>query len=210
MGIYTIGELALSDIFVLRKTFKSFGDVLYNNANGIGSDLVGGFEQVREFKSMGNSSTLPYDVKIREEAYVALLSLSEIVSASLRNYGVLAGEIAVTLKTSDFKVYSHMKRLEENIDCTKAVFLYSCEVFDEMWEGEPIRQIGIRAERFSQERYIQLSLFGRDWDKYRKADFAADEIRLKYGDEAVLRSALLKSPFYIKDRDRLEINNTIF
>ncbi len=210
IGIYTIGDLAKSDINVLRKHFKSYADVIYNNANGIGSDLVGGFEQVREIKSMGNSSTLPYDVKIKEDAYTALLSLSEIVSSRLRDHGVFAGEIAVNIKTSDFKMYSHMKKLSEGVDCTNAVFLYSCEIFNEMWNGEPLRQIGIRAERFSYDRYIQLSLFGKDWDKNRKADIAADKIRLKYGNRAVIRSALLDSPFYIKDRGRLEINNTIF
>lgn len=210
LAIYTIGDLAKFDLNILRLHFKSYADVLHNNANGIGSDLVGGFEQTRELKSMGNSSTLPYDVNVREEAYTMLLSLSEIVSARLRDYGVFAGEIAVSIKTCDFKVTSHMKRLDEKIDSTNAVFFYSCEIFDEMWKGEPLRQIGIRAERFSYDRYVQLSLFGRDWEKNRKADFAADKIRLLYGNDAVMRAALLNSPFFIKNHGRLEINNTIF
>ncbi len=210
LGIYTIGDLANFDIKILRFHFKSFADVLYNNANGIGSDLVGGFEQVREIKSMGNSSTLPYDVKAKDDAYTMLLSLSEVVSARLRDHGVLAGELAVTLKTKDFKVYSHIKKLDENIDCTNAVFYYACKIFDEMWSGEPLRQIGIRAERLSCEKYIQMSLFGKDWDKSRKADFAADKVRLRFGNDSMLRTALLNSPFYFKDHGKLEINNTIF
>lgn len=210
IGISTIGDLAKYDLKALRLHFKSYADVIYNNANGIGSDIVGGFEQVRELKSMGNSATMPYDVKVKEEAYNMLLSLSEIVSARLRDYGAFAGEIAVMLKTADFRVTSHMKRLDECVDCTNAVFKYSCELFDELWNGEALRQIGIRAERLSYDRYEQLSLFGKDWDKNRKADFAADKIRLMYGTEAITRTALINSPFYMKERGRLEINNTIF
>lgn len=210
LGIYTIGELAHYDTSVLRKHFKSFGDVLHNYANGIGSDTVNSFESTREIKSIGNSSTLPFDVKIKDEAHTALLSIAEIVAGRLRDSGFFAGALVVSIKNSDFRVVSRTVTLDEQVNCTNAVYSYCCDIFDDMWDGEPIRQIGIRAEKLSRENYVQMSLFGHNWDKNQKADEAADIIRSRFGQDSVMRSSLLNSPFYIRDKKRLDINNTVF
>ena len=210
LGVYTIGELAKCDVLTLRKHFKSFGDVLHNYSNGIAGDIVSSFESTREIKSIGNSSTLPFDVKVKDEAHTALLSLAEVVAGRLRDSGFFAGALAVSVKNKDFRVVSHTRMLDEQVNCTAAVYSYCCEIFDEMWSGEPIRQLGIRADKLTRENYAQMSLFGRNWEKNQKADEAADKIRSMFGPNAVMRSSLLNSPFYIKDKKRLDIDNKAF
>lgn len=189
MGIRTVGELAAYPPKLLEKEFKSFGKLLHAYANGIDDSPVA--PSVSESKSIGNSTTTPFDVTDREAAYKILLALSETVSMRLRQEKLCAEEIAVTLKTADFQVYSHQKQLANAIDCTNAVYAAAAEIFDEVWKGEPLRLLGVRAGKLCKEDCIQLSLLEQDWSKQKKADAAMDAIRKKYGKNSICRSTFL-------------------
>lgn len=191
MGIRTIGELAAYPPLLLEREFKSFGRLLHAYANGIDDSPVAPIDTVSESKSIGNSTTTHFDVADHETAHKILLALSETVSMRLRKEGLCAEEIAVTLKTSDFQVYSHQKQLTNAVDCTNAVYAAAAEVFDEVWKGEPLRLLGVRAGRLCKEDCVQLSLLGQDWSKQKKADAAMDAIRKKYGKNSICRSTFL-------------------
>lgn len=181
MGIRTIGELANFPLPLLEKEFKSFGRMLHAYANGIDDSPVVPESEATELKSIGNSTTTSFDVEDRETAYKILLALSETVSMRLRGHKLCAQEIAVTLKSSDFKVYSHQKQLVNAVDCTNAVYETAKEIFDEVWKKEPLRLLGVRAGKLCAEDCVQLSFLEEDWSKQKKADAAMDAIRLKYG-----------------------------
>ncbi|MCB5521142.1 hypothetical protein LIP81_21980, partial [Erysipelatoclostridium ramosum] len=70
----------------------------------------------------------------------------------------------------------------------------ACRLFDELWDGAPIRLLGVRTSRVSREESgRQLSLFDHtDYDKLEKMDQAVDEIRKKFGTGAVMRASFLK------------------
>ncbi|MBO5150085.1 MAG: DNA polymerase IV [Anaerotignum sp.] len=188
MGIRTIGELANFPLPLLEKEFKSFGRMLHAYANGIDDSPVVPESEATELKSIGNSTTTSFDVEDRETAYKILLALSETVSMRLRGHKLCAQEIAVTLKSSDFKVYSHQKQLVNAVDCTNAVYETAKEIFDEVWKKEPLRLLGVRAGKLCAEDCVQLSFLEEDWSKQKKADAAMDTIRLKYGKNTVRRS----------------------
>ena len=189
MGIRTVGELAAYPPLLLEKEFKSFGKLLHAYANGIDDSPVA--PSVSESKSIGNSTTTPFDVTDREAAYKILLALSETVSMRLRQEKLCAEEIAVTLKTANFQVYSHQKQLPNAIAGTNAVYAAAAEIFDEVWKGEPLRLLGVRAGKLCKEDCIQLSLLEQDWSKQKKADAAMDAIRKKYGKNSICRSTFL-------------------
>lgn len=188
MGIRTIGELANFPLPLLEKEFKSFGRMLHAYANGIDDSPVVPESEATELKSIGNSTTTSFDVEERETAYKILLALSETVSMRLRGHKLCAQEIAVTLKSSDFKVYSHQKQLVNAVDYTNAVYETAKEIFDEVWKKEPLRLLGVRAGKLCAEDCVQLSFLEEDWSKQKKADAAMDAIRLKYGKNTVRRS----------------------
>ena len=189
MGIRTVGELAAYPPLLLEKEFKSFGKLLHAYANGIDDSPVA--PSVSESKSIGNSTTTPFDVTDREAAHKILLALSETVSMRLRQEKLCAEKIAVTLKTADFQVYSHQKQLANAIDCTNAVYTAAAEIFDGVWKGEPLRLLGVRAGKLCKEDCIQLSLLEQDWSKQKKVDAAMDAIRKKYGKNSICRSTFL-------------------
>ncbi len=99
VGIRTIGDLAQMDPEILEAHLKSFGKLIWENANGIGSDVVESEETAA--KGVGNSTTLSSDVTDAENAKKVLLSLAESVSGRLRKHEFLAGNATVEIKYAD-------------------------------------------------------------------------------------------------------------
>ncbi len=205
LGIHTIGDLAQMDPKLLEAHLKSFGRMIWNNANGIGSDVVE--TESAAAKGVGNSTTLGKDVTDSAEAKKILLSLAESVSGRLRKHGYLAGNAAVEIKYSDFSKCSHQAPFLSPTNATGKIHELSCRLFDELWNGSPVRLLGIRTSKLQEESEpVQLSLFdldpesgpqsgnkgGPSREKQEKLDQAMDEIRRRYGDGAVVRGSFLK------------------
>ena len=157
-GIRTIGNLAHTDPSFLTSHFKSHGKLMWEFANGIDPSPVVSIRQ--EAKGVGNSITLASDVTTAETAKKVLLSLAESVAARLRKAGQLAGTVAVELKYADFTKASHQSSTLSPCNDTDAIYRLSCSLFDQVWNGEPIRLLGIRSSRLTAEgEPIQLSIF---------------------------------------------------
>lgn len=75
MGIETIEDLANYDVQILQTKLKSFGQLLWNYANGIENSDVATGSGRNIIKGIGNSTTTPFDVEDRETTYQVLLSL---------------------------------------------------------------------------------------------------------------------------------------
>ena len=72
MGIYTIGELAQTELSVLKKRLGKHGETIWYFANGRNADAVAPVPA--DNKGYGNSTTTPKDVETREQGYQVLLS----------------------------------------------------------------------------------------------------------------------------------------
>ncbi len=193
LGIHTIGDIAKSDVNVLKSHFKSHGEVIYNFANGIDLTLKDRTEE--EQKGYGNSVTIPYDIKAAEDAYRTILGLCESVCARLRRDGVQAAVLSVEIKDSNFVVRRHQRTLLSPTDVTDECMRIACELFDELWDGEPIRLIGVSANKVTEGNLRQMNLFDMEsHDKLKSLDRALDSIREKYGSEAVTRGTFYKRP----------------
>lgn len=158
LGIRTIGELAATDVEYLKQEFKSHGQLMWEYANGIGDDQVHSTE--REAKGIGNSTTLAADVTAEKDALAVLLSLAESVSGRLRKAQLLAQSITVEIKYSDFTSCSHQGALLSATNTTNAIYDMACLLFRRLWNGAPIRLLGIRSTKLlSGSAPVQLSLF---------------------------------------------------
>lgn len=225
LGIRTIGDLAQADRQILSAHLKSHGVMLWEYANGIDPSKV--VPVPEEAKGIGNSITLSKDVTERRQAVRTLLSLSESVGGRLRAAGQLAGMVSVEIKYSSFRSVSHQTSLFSHTDSTQLIYETSCRLFDELWDGSPIRLLGIRTSRLAGAgEPSQLSLFDLEIrqpqkppgcpessgpgmsapssrQKLEALDKTLDQIRQKYGKDAVVRGSLLKenSPDNSKRRD---------
>ncbi|MBQ9765731.1 MAG: DNA polymerase IV [Lachnospiraceae bacterium] len=198
LGIRTIGELAKADIGVLRAVMKKQGETLYRYANGIDGDELE--IEPEDNKGYGNSTTISFDVTDSYTAKRYLLRLSENVSARLRQDNVRAGEVSVTIKYYDLTKESHQGALETSTNITKEIYEAACRLFDELWEGIPIRLLGVRAGKISHAGSMrQLSLFDNtDYEKLEKLDKAVDKIRGRFGNEAIKPASFLEKDKFDK------------
>lgn len=194
LNIHTIGDLANYDVRLLEYSLKSHGRLIWQYANGIEDSQVRGSRGL-PVKGVGNSTTIAYDVDNRREAHLILMSLTEMVAMRLRNMGLCAMLVAISIKTSEFEHYSHQRKIYTPTDGTKQIYQCAKELFDEAWKGEKIRHLGVHVSELCTNDFLQMSFFeeGEVLEKQRKLDAAIDKLRLKYDNRAVIRSCFLHS-----------------
>jgi len=196
LGIHTIGELARTDLNVLRAHFKKYGEVIYAFANGIDVAVVS--SEVVANKGYGNSTTIAFDVDQENAAKMILLSLAETVCTRLRADSVMANVVAVSIVTSEFHQASHQMTLYSASNTTNEIHRAASHLFDELWDGTPIRNLGIHTSKVVAETSIrQLNLFDMNsYEKLSKLDTVVDTVREKYGDDSIMRAIFLNNPIY--------------
>lgn len=191
MKIYKIGDLAKTDKSIIAKKFGKHGILMWEYANGIDKAEV---TTVREKpKSIGNSVTLPYDIKEKEKLEEILLVLTEQVAYRLRKEGMLANVVNVGIRTKDFKDISHQKRLEASLSNTKEIYISAKKLLDELFiNGTAVRLVSMRVDNLTDRSQMQLSLFNdKNNEKQDKIDKVLDRLKEKYGYNSVTRAGKL-------------------
>ena len=191
LGIYTIGDLALADIGVLRKRLGKHGETIWHFANGRNADMV--TPVAAENKGYGNSVTTAQDVTSHEEGYRVLLSLCETVATRMRRDGKSGSCMTVHLRTGDFRDFSHQLQLTGATNVTSELFTAACRALNEAWDGRsPLRQLGVQMTKLSKEPYQQYDLFSGlspvQYEKKLRLDETVDALRDKFGEDVIRRA----------------------
>lgn len=195
LEIYTIGDLARSNPELIELHLKSHGRMLWRFANGIDNSEI----QLErgEAKGIGNSTTLCEDAETYEEVQPVFQKLAESVSARLRKAGQKASMVSMEVKYHDFQTMSHQMQLLKATDEEKVLYETACQLFRESWSGEPVRLLGIRTSKLVDiSEPEQLSIFDIDLpkppdEKHQKLNAAMDEIRNRFGKDAVVKASTL-------------------
>lgn len=193
MGIFTIGQLAGTDISILTNHFGKNGCQMHERANGIDLDPVN--SKARALKGYGNSTTISQDITDINIAKHVLLSLTETVCTRLRQDHVFISTITVEIKDNDFVKKNHQCTLNSPTNTTAQVYETAITLLAEMWNNKPIRLLGLRTSMISTTANKQLDLFDSDrYEKQSKLDLAIDNIRNRYGADSVKRGTYINSP----------------
>lgn len=179
LNIFTIKDLALSNIETLSTKFKNQSILMINAANGI--DITPVISNKVEPKGIGTEITLEHNITYKEDLYKVLLQLSEKIGTRLRDENKYTSLITVVLKTNKLKRYSHQKKINVPINTNIEIYQISKNVLDEMNIDEPIRLIGIRLNKLKDKKIEQVSIFDETIKKEENIDKIIDEINKKYG-----------------------------
>lgn len=194
LGIRTIGDLAVFERSIILSHLGRQGEVIYDYANGIDDSPVQ--SEPADAKGYGNSMTLSQDVTSPAQAKKYLLSLCETVSSRLREDSVIAGVAVVHIKYATFVKSSHQRTLATPTNVTDILYETICQLFDECWDGSPIRLLGVSTSKITGEALRQLNLSDMtdegNSQKREKLDSAIDAIRKKYGNSAIIRASFLE------------------
>lgn len=193
LNIYTIGDLANYDIDILKDKLKSHGQVIWSYANGVELSDVRKSNYI-EMKGIGNSTTISFDVDDKETAHKVLLSLCETVSMRLRDSQNCCTVVSVSIRGSDFVSYSRQKKISVATDSTRKIYEVICYLFDNVWKGNPVRHLGVHITDLCNNDFHQGSLLDTfNYEKDRKINKTVDEIRLRFGPKAIVKSCFLHS-----------------
>lgn len=194
MGIQTIGELAQCDPMRLYQRLKSHGLLIWQFANGI-DDQMDKMTLKPVNKGYGNSVTSPFDIKDAETARLVMLSLTETVCARMRADNAYVSVVAISIVDHDFNHSTKQHNLLSPTDITIQIYNEACKIFEELWDHiTPIRQLGVHTSKASNTPMYQYSLFDKhDLDKEIKLDKAVDEIRNRWGEDAIMRGSFISN-----------------
>jgi len=193
LGIRTIGDLANTDVRILRSHLKKHGEMIWEFANGRDVSLVE--TEPAENKGYGNSTTIAFDVTDAQTAKLVLLSLAETVGSRLRRDGKKAEMVSVSIKNNELHTVSHQAVLPVPSDITDEIYREACRLFDELWDKSPIRHLGIHTGKLGEGSGRQINIFDHtDYEKLERLDAALDKIRNRHGKDSVMRASFLKSP----------------
>lgn len=193
INIRTIGELANSDVFLLRRILKSHGQLLWEYANGIDRSQVIPNQYIVQ-KGLSNGMTLPCDVTEAEEAEQYILALSDRVTGRLRRLGCRASQLGIAVKTSGFCRYTHRMQLLFYLDDTTQIYRYFSRLFEECWRGEPVRQIGVHLTDLVRNDQCQMTFYDMQCISEDQAlNRVVDQIRIRFGQNAIYRGTFVNT-----------------
>lgn len=193
LGIRTIGDLAgYADHEKLKKIFGKNTDHMMKRACGYDDRVI-----VREWdaKSMGVSETLLEDVTDYEELRGVYRTLSRRLSRRLKEDRKLGTTLQIRIKYYDFRNIDRSIRLPSALWRSEDILDKAMELFDENWDGEPVRLAGISLSglRNADEYVSQLNLFCSPEDDHRETAAVLNDLNRQLSSHVFRRASdLLK------------------
>ena len=188
-GVATIGDLAALPPAAMERRFGKHGASLVDRAHGIDPDQVAGGEPA---KSIGHEHTFDVDTSDREVIERTLLGMADGVAGRLRSAGLKAVTIHLKLRDSSFATITRQTSLEVPADLTEPIYEAALSLLRRELHGQRIRLVGVTASNFRDRE--QLGMFVSGDPRRHQAAEALDRIRRKYGDRAVTRARLVRTP----------------
>jgi nucleotidyltransferase/DNA polymerase involved in DNA repair len=203
MGIYQIGQLAGLAPTVLTRRFGVNGEVLWRTANGMDDSPVS-LNTYDTQKGIGHHMTLPRDYHTAADIKVVLLELCEEVCRRARSKELMGSVLSIGCRGADFDAatgFGRQLKLSEQTNDAMTLYEAACRLFDRHWQETPVRSVGVNLEQLVPDNVVQLNLF-TDNHKRRSLAHAMDDIRARYGQDAILRAASLLGSGQAKERAR--------
>ena len=194
-GIKTIGDLAMCDPGILKSWFGKWGLFLHTYANGQDSSPVAEVGMESIIKSVGNSTTCPRDLLDDDDAHIVFQNLAESVAERMREQGLMAKTVQISLRTNDLFWFERQMALPQPSHVSTELCDAAMRLLRQNWKWEkPLRSIGIRGTNLVPiDRIRQLSLFAdeRRREKAEALEYTIDDIRRRFGHYAIDRALLL-------------------
>jgi len=193
LHIYTIGQLAQADETVLAREFGVYGTALKEAANGIDRSPVNPNREPN--KSVGHTTTMPRDMTEWSDIRRVFLNLSDQVARRLRKKKLLAHTVQITIRDPSMKTITRSRTLTAPTENTETIYEAACSLFQTHWKsGAPVRLLGVTVQNLQprETAAVQLDLF--DFEKRPKQeqiDRVMDQIRDKYGENAILKAGMI-------------------
>ena len=189
-GIRTFSDLLRWDRKDLAKKFGSMGDRLWFLAKGQDARIVSNNDRV---KSISNETTLfenTSDLRVLEGH---LWRLCEKVSSRAKSKGLAGSVVILKLKSSNHKLITRRLTLRDPTHLADILFRSTYPLMKASIVNGPFRLVGagLSGLCFASQAEREPELLDNGALKRIKVERVTDEIREKYGDEAVIKGRSL-------------------
>lgn len=163
-----------------------------------------GVEGGEPSRSMGRAETFEHDLDTDRAIETELLRLVARVAGEMRDEGLRARNVRVTLRDHDFTTRQAQRTVDEPLQADGAIFALARELLHRLRRARhvPARLVGVSLSRFVREgepaaAARQLGLFGPsaaeaplETERDRRLMQAVDAVRHRFGRDAVKPAAL--------------------
>lgn len=194
IGVYTIGDIANSDIKLLRSHLGKWGDLIYGFANGYDSSPVAHMDENNDVKSIGNSTTTPRDMKTYEDVKIVMYILCDSVCRRMREQGFMARTVEISIRDNELNSFTRQCTLDDYTNLTKEITLAALQLFRRSYKMQrPLRSIGVSTTDFVHDnipRQISILKNEEKLIQNKQLDKTVDILKKRFGNY-VLRPAVL-------------------
>lgn len=138
-------------------------------------------------KSIGHEETFDQDVADRSFLRAELLRLSDRVGARLRRAGWETSTVSIKIRFADFRTVNRSQTLTEPTAVSQRIGEAAQGLFELIDRRDPIRLVGVRAEKLRPAGGGALALWDEDED-WRKVEGAVDEAIARFGTATISRA----------------------
>jgi len=179
LGIETVGQLQELSLERLEEVFGRWGTALFRKAHGIDSYE---FFVDAEPKSLSHNQTFGEDTNNRERLECTLSFLCQKAAKRLRDAGLHARTVSLTLRYADFKTITRSRTLREPSDLDTVFLAAIRELFLRAWDGAAmLRLVGVELAVFSAAAGQMMLLDPERREKLERLARATDALRDRFG-----------------------------
>lgn len=186
-GIFKIGDLAKMTENQAVESLGKHGHKLWRRAHGVDTRPVDP-DSVFERKSVGNSMTLSFDETSKKELMRHVEKLSKKVAARLKEKGYIGYTVHVQIRYHDWQNKSKSRSFKEPIYRVEDIERYAKRLFSELWNGEPVRLLGVTVQQLKEPGEITEQLTFDSYQQVAKEEpvrALIQELQKKFGESSI-------------------------
>ena len=202
LNIFTVKDIATSNLDYLKSKFGVMGEQLYRHANGIDdADIHEKYEPKERSLALGQVLFRDYQ---KDEAVTIIREMIDTLTSRMRNEEKMCNMVSIYVGYSkNLGGFARRATLLSATDDSKTIFEAIIEIYHRYVNDSPIRNIGIYYGGLVPASHQQLSLFEDEGKQNNRHNLqkAVDKLHKKYGNNSVLRASSLLEESTIKERN---------
>ena len=202
MNIFTVKDIATSNVDYLKSKFGVMGEQLWRHANGIDeADIHENYEPKERSFTLGQVLFRDYNKK---EAITIIREMVDTLTSRMRNEEKMCNMVSIYIGYSkNMGGFARRSTLLAATDDSKVLLDAVLEIYNRYVQDLPIRNIGIYYGGLVPASHQQLNLFEDETKQEKRHNLqkAVDKLHSKYGNNSVLRASSLLEESTIKERN---------
>ena len=202
LNIFTVKDIAISNLDYLKSKFGVMGEQLWRHANGIDdADIHEKYEPKERSFSLGQVLFRDYQ---KDEAVTIIREMVDTLASRMRNDEKMCNMVSIYVGYSkNLGGFARRATLLSASDDSKVLLDAILEIYHKYIKDLPIRNVGIYFGGLIPASHQQLSIFENEENQLSRHNLqkAVDHLHSKYGNNSVLRASSLLEESTIRERN---------